>query len=408
MTVPYATTPYATEHRRSHHEDGWASADDRSVPPGVRAGFVGAALIGSLGILVSTTLGLILVLTGLGALALFLVDRDGAPLLHHLLVAVGNATTRMRGDGPSGQTGLRPWPHVATLPAALAGTELLDADRPGHGRCGVVWHRPTGLMSATLLLEPSALVSSDPAVGETYTACWWSLLADAVSRADVTAAAVTVDVAPGDGPRPAVRFTVTVDPCARERIRSVADAAALTVGALAAIDTEAAGVAARRPATAADLARIARAAFEPRAHWVRPGGEPPAWGELSPRTEASGARSYQHERYTSVSYAMHAPSGRRFDADAVPHLLTPGNHPRRVTLVRREGPRGTVCSVFVTVSVERAADFLAARAELESLLPAAQPRLEVCRDLQAEAFGVGLPAGWFTPRTVERSFEVAP
>ncbi|HVE24547.1 MAG TPA: SCO6880 family protein [Sporichthya sp.] len=402
------TVPYAVERRRSHRPDGSVAADDGSVAPAVRAGFVAAALIGSLGILVSATLGLTLAVMGLLLLALVLVDRDGAPLLHHVLVAIGHARSRVRGDGSSGETGIRPWPHVATLPAALAGTELLDADCPVHGRCGVVWHRPTGLMSATLLLEPSALVLSDPAVGETYTACWWTLLADAASRADVTAAAVTVDVAPAAGSPPAVRFTVTVDPCARERIRCVTDAAALTVGALAAIDTEAAGVVACRPATATDLATIARAAFEPRTRWVRPGEEPPAWGELSPRTEASGPRSYQHERYTSVSYAMHAPSGRRFDADAVPHLLAPGTHPRRVTLVRREGPRGTVCSVFVTVSVERTADFRAARAELESLLCTAQPRLEVCRNLQAEAFGVGLPAGWFAPHAVELNFGMTP
>jgi len=376
----------------------------------VRVGFAGAALIAVVGLLVSASLGLILGTVAVGMLALAFVHRDEAPLFHHLLVAVRYRWSRMRRDGTSVRVDIRSWPHVAKLPASLSGTELLDADYPGHGRCGVVWHRPTGLTSATVLLEPSALLLSDRAVGETYTACWWGLLADACSRPDVTAAAITVDVLPGGGPQPAVRFTVTVDPCATERIRSVSDAAAMTVGALAGIDTYAAGVVVLRPATAVDLARIARAAFEPRERWIRRDSEPPAWGELAPLTEANEAKSYHHERYNSVSYAMHAQCGRRFDADAIPLLLTAGSHPRRVTLVRRAGAHGTPCSVFVTVSVGDADDLLAARAEVESLVRATQPRLELCRDLQAEGFGVGLPAGWFMPhgeRGVQRTFEVA-
>jgi hypothetical protein len=313
----------------------------------------------------------------------------------------------LRRGGDLVQLELRPWPHVAKLPAALDGTELIDADYPGHGRCGVVWHRPSGMTSATVLLEPSALLLTDPGVAETYTACWWSLLSDAYSRVGVVASAVTIDVMPGDGPQPAVRFTVTVDPCAQEKIRAVADAAALTVSALAGIDAYPAGLVVLRPATAIDLACIARAAFEPRARWIWPGEEPPAWGELSPRTESAGAKAYHHERYVSVSYAMHASSPRRFDAESVPMLLTPGNYARRVTLVHRDGSRGKACSVFVTVCASRTDDIYAARAEVESLVRSAQPRLDLCRNLQAEAFGVGLPAGWFAPRPVERRFEVS-
>jgi hypothetical protein len=186
----------------------------------------------------------------------------------------------------------------------------------------------------------------------------------------------------------------------------VAEAAAITVGSLAGIDASAAGVVVLRPATATDLARIARAAFEPKARFIRPGEEPPAWGELAPASETHGAKGYQHEDYTSVSYAMHASSARRFGADAVPLLLTPGAYARRVTLVRREGS-GSSAWVFVTVSAGRADDIHAARAEIESLVRFSNPRLELCRDLQAEAFGIGLPAGWFAPASVERTLEGA-
>jgi hypothetical protein len=188
-------------------------------------------------------------------------------------------------------------------------------------------------------------------------------------------------------------------------VKSIADAAALTVRALAALDAQAAGMAVLRPATAADLARIARAAFEPRARWIWPGEEPPAWGEMSPKTEALGAKAYHHERYSSVSWAMHGSTGRRLGAEAVPQLLAPGTYPRRVTLVRRKEPRGVACSVFVTVSVTNADELAGARAEVESLVRNSRPRLELCRDLQADAFGVGLPAGWFSPQ-IERRLEV--
>jgi hypothetical protein len=140
---------------------------------------------------------------------------------------------------------------------------------------------------------------------------------------------------------------------------------------------------------------------------VRPGEEPPAWGELLPETEATDATFYRHERFSSVSYGMHAPSSRRFDADAVPLLLTPGTYGRRVTLVRRKGPRGSTCSAFVTVSVANPDQLLAARTEVESLMRSTSPRLHLCRDLQAQAFGVGLPAGWFAPARVERGLEAA-
>jgi hypothetical protein len=86
----------------------------------------------------------------------------------------------------------------------------------------------------------------------------------------------------------------------------------------------------------------------------------------------------------------------------VPRLLAPGTHPRRVTLVRRNEPRGPACSVFVTVSVRNPDELSGARTEVASLVRTCQPRLELCRDLQADAFGVGLPAGWFSPQIARR------
>lgn len=370
---------------------------DARRSPWIAIVFAVFGCIGAFAVVVDVVLGVLLAVVVATVAGLAWIHRDEAPLWHHLLVAVRYRLNRLRGDDPSPGPELRPWPHVAKLPAALAGTELLDADYPAHGRCGVVWHRPTGLTSSTVLLEPSALLLTDPGVAETYTSCWWSLLDDAGLRPEVRAAAVTVDVHPGGAPQAPVRLTLTVDPGVRDTVASVADAAALTVRALSGVDAAAAGLAVLRPATAEDLARIARDAFEPGSGLEQSDEEPPAWGELSPASEAELAKTYQHERYTSMSFAMHAAPGRRLSAEAVPHLLMPGIYARRVTLVRRQP---SACSVFVTVSVADPDDLTAARAELESLVRTTQPRLELCRDLQAEAFGVGLPAGWFPPHPV--------
>ena len=152
------------------------------------------------------------------------------------------------------------------------------------------------------------------------------------------------------------------------------DAAALTVQAVAGVDVEAAGLLELRPARADDLARIARAAFEPRCRWPAPGAEPVAWGELTPGTEADLPRLYRYERYGSLSWALHVPARQHPRAEAIPALLHPGRHPRRVTLIEHKGPHETVRSVFVTASVSDPAEIGLAGAEVEAaraLRPAA-------------------------------------
>ncbi len=353
------------------------AAEPDRPDPRLRAAFLGLALIGLVVVFAGPVVGLVLALPAGGV--------------------VGRARAHQRADRTSG--GLRPWPHVARLPSPLAGTELLDTDR-----CGVVWHRPTGLMSATALLTPCPTALREPAVAEAYAACWWALLETACARPEIQAAAITVDVLPSGEQHP-VRLTLTVDPAARGPVGSVAQAAALTGQVLRGLDVCAAGLAELRPATPADLARITRAAFEPHCRPVAD-AEPIAWGELAPDTETELPGVYRHERYGSVSWALHVPPGQHPRAEAIPALLRPGRHPRRVTLVEWPGPRERVRSVFVTAAVSEPAEIALARAEVEALVRTVQPRLELCRDLQAAAFAVGLPVGWFPPYPVPARYEV--
>lgn len=296
--------------------------------------------------------------------------------------------TRLRG-GSVVTDALRPWPHVAKLPAPLAGTELLDADHPGQDRVGLVWHRRTGLMSATALLASSRSLLTEPAVAETWVACWWALLQDACAHPEIRAAAITVDATRGAEGTP-VRFTLTVDPGAIwQTVSSVGEAAAITTRVVDEIDVGAAGVALARWATAADVARTARAAFEPHCRWLAPDAEPPAWGELAPGTEAERAHIYRHERYASSSWALHLPPGER--PEATPALLRPGRFARRVTLLRRDTPRDPGCSLYVTATVPFPGNIAHAQTEVEAL----HPELVSARPRQAGAFAVGLPVGWF-------------
>jgi hypothetical protein len=246
------------------------------------------------------------------------------------------------------------------------------------------------------------LLPSDPAVAETYAACWWSLLEDTCARPEVRAAAVTVDVRPGAGTLPPVRLTLTVDPARIwDPVGTVARAAAITTWALHDIDVASAGLAVLRRATPADVARMVKAALDPRYPTDASGPEPPAWGEHAALTEDDLPGMYRHARCCSVSWALHVPPGQRPGAEAVPQLLRRGRFPRRVTLIRREHPRETACSVFVTVSVPDPGAVGAACAEVEGLVRTVQPRMQICRDLQASAFRVGLPVGWFPPYPVD-------
>lgn len=349
------------------------------IDPRVAAGLAAGAVLGLVAVFAGATIALVLGSAAVSVLAL-----------------VG----MRRGEASAGDA-LRPWPHVARLPLPLSGTELLDAEHGGRDRCGVVWHRPTGLMSTTVLLAPSEGLRHDPAVAETWAACWWNLLDAVCGRPEIVAAAVTVDVVAGE--QAPLRLTLTVDPPATwHPVSSVADAAALTIRTLDRVDVGAAGLVVLRTAGPADLARITRGAFEPECPWIAPGAEPPAWGELAPRTETELPGVYRHERSHSVTWALHVPPRRRLAAEALPLLLRPGAFRRRVTLLRHGSPREVACSVFVTSSVRDPGELSAARAEVETLARPVQPRLQLCTGQQAAGFAVGLPVGWFPPHPQTR------
>lgn len=437
--------------------------------------------------------GLLLLPFALGLVALAVWRRDGILLLDYLAAAASYRMARARGETSlRGQVMMR-WPQSGTLPGILAATELLDVEVPGRERCGLVWDRRSGMMSATMLLSTGGTLLADPRTSEAYVSSWGSLLASLSDQPSIKWAAVTVEITPDAGlalrrdlddrvdpdapalareiltdlvsaapaasARVSTRFTVTVDPLAcGERITSVTEGAAQTLRILDLLNLGAAGAEVLRRATAADLVRIVRSAYDPEARnapageWT-PGGRPLPWGDAGPIGCEEEPDLYRHENSFSVTWALLEAPRQQVAHNVLLRLLSPGQYARRVTLLYRVLDReeaGSLLekeqtaadarsayrtrtrrdenarerkdrtrahgaaeeeaagaglvqfSLFVTATVDDPAHLSAARAEVENAASSSRLKLRVCRFSQAAAFAVGLSAGLYPPHLKTR------
>lgn len=414
--------------------------------------------------------------------------HDGILLLDYASAALSFRMARSRGETSYRGHVMVPWPKGASLPGVLSATELLDVEVPGRERCGLVWDRRTGLMSATLLLSTGGTLLSDTRTADSYVGSWGALLAGFADHPAIRWAAVTVDINPDAGPalradvaarldpdapplarqvlanlveaapaasaRVSTRLTVTVDPSlGGEPITDVADGAAATVRILDLVNPAAAGAEVVRRATAADLVRILRSAYDPDtrlapAGYWNPAGAPLPWGAAGPVGCEEEPDCYRHENATSVSWALLEAPRQKVAHHVLLRMLSPGRYARRVTLLyrvlgrdeagsllekeqtaadaraayrqrarrdenARERKDRTMAhgaaeeeaagaglvqfSMFVTATVADAADLPAARAEIETAASACRLKLRMCRFAQSAAFAVGLPAGVYPP-----------
>ena len=433
--------------------------------------------------------GLLLLPFVLAMVALCVWRRDGILLLDYAAAAISFRRACARGETSYRGHVMVAWPKAGAMPGMLASTELLDVEVPGRERCGLVWDRRTGLMSATLLLSTGGTLLSDPRTSEAYVSSWGSLLAGLADHPAIRWAAVTVDIHPDAGPalrqdvaarldphapalarqvlgelveaapaasaRVSTRLTVTVDPAlGGEPITCVEDGAAATVRVLDLINPSVAGAEVLRRATAADLARIVRSAYDPDTRLApaeawSPDGAPLPWGSAAGPVGAEEEQDcYWHENAVSVSWALLEAPRQKVAHHVLLRLLSPGSYARRVTLLYRVLGRdeaGTLIekeqtaadaraayrqrtrrdenarerkdrslahgaaeeeaagaglvqfSMFVTTTVSDAADLQAARAEVETAASASRLKLRMCRFAQSAAFAVGLPAGVYPP-----------
>jgi hypothetical protein len=308
-------------------------------------------------------------------------------------------------------------PGAWQLPGLLAPTSVLEPDDGRGGRYGLVWDQRSGLLTATLRCDARStwLVAGPQAEG--WVASWHSWLADLGLLALVAWVAVTVDTAPEPGATLAEQVGRRIDPAApQDAVALLGDLVVCSPAAAADVDTRVSisfdpsravepladldaqvaevnrllpaleasltecGVSVLGRAGAAELAGIVRTAFDPHARGevnrLLAGGPDLAgaelrWAEAGPVGAAEHWDCYQHDTGWSVSWGWHEAPRQQVTSNVLVPLLSPGQWPRRVTLLYRP------------LSAEAAAQLLENEvnaAMVRSLVRAKQGRDESARD----------------------------
>jgi hypothetical protein len=319
-----------------------------------------------------------------------------------------------------------PWPHIFDMPGLLAPTRLLDVAEPGRDRVGVVHNRRTGHLSATVLLSPAGALLADADTIDRQVAGWGHLLAGLANDTTIRHAAVTIDLTPEPGtqlvdhlthrtdpaapplarqvmgellamaPRASTnlraRLTLTCDPSAgASRSRTIPHAIAELLRSLNGLPLAAAGAQILRRASATDLIRIVRTAYDPHSAAITDGWETLRWSDAGPIHTCEGFETYRHDRALSASWALLEAPRQRVSHDVLLPLLSPGRHRRRVTLTYRTLPREVAAQML-----ERELTAAAAREEYRRRThrdPRARDRADADRAARAaaeEAHGAAL------------------
>lgn len=271
-------------------------------------------------------------------------------------------------------------------PAPLDGLRVLEVAGGRGGVFGVVHDPASGHLSATLRCAASSTWLVDRSDADGWVGTWHTWLAALGYLPAVRWVAVTVDTAPEPGtklreevlarldPRaPAdarallrelverspgaaadvqTRVTITFDPAPGARRRAplpvrLDEVARLLAGLESSLSG--CGVTVLGRAGVGDLARTVREAFDPASRQDRStadGREPLGWDESSPVAVEEGWGSYRHDSGTSVTLGWQEAPRAQVTSDVLVRLLSPGRHPRRVTLLYRSLPAGQAARIL--------------------------------------------------------------
>lgn len=375
---------------------------------------------------VSLAAGLVVIAPAV-VLLLLAVTRRGGVLVMDLVVA----RARWQWSHWKGETSYRGQvlaevPKAWDLPGVLAPLRLVRIEEPGRGEIGVVWNQATGRMSATLLLSPAGALLTDMATIDRQVAAWGHLLASLADDEAISHAAVTIELLPEAGTRLAdhvadrtdpnapelarqvlgqlvaaaprgtssvvARLTLTVDPTRTRKHATAFDAAAEVARMLGGLPVQAAGADVLRRATATDLLRIVRCAFDPHAAAAGDSAwQGLDWADAGPVAAEEHLDHYEHDGIYSASFALLAAPRQRVAHDVLFPLCKPGRFQRRITLTYRTLARDQAGAVL-----EREANIAAAReyARKKSKRdPTAREQADRARAVRAatqEARGAGL------------------
>ncbi|MEV4116960.1 SCO6880 family protein [Nonomuraea sp. NPDC049695] len=319
-----------------------------------------------------------------------------------------------------------PMPERWDLPGVLAPTRLLDVEDPGRGRIGVVWNQRSGHMTATLLLSPAGALLADPATINRQVGSWSHLLASLADDTSIQHAAVTIELVPEPGtqladhvqgrlsatapalaqqvigeltamaPRASAqvraRLSLTCDPSLGANApRAVPQAVAEVLRSLGSLAVSAAGAEILRRASATDLIRIIRTAYDLDAEPVAAGWDKLRWADARPEHARDRYDHYQHDGAYSMSWVLLEAPRQRVSHDVLLSLLSPGRYRRRLTLTYRTLPRDVAGALL-----EQEVNAASVREEYKRRTrrdPTARDRADANRAARAaieEAYGAGL------------------
>ncbi|MFI5845597.1 SCO6880 family protein [Catenuloplanes sp. NPDC051500] len=321
-------------------------------------------------------------------------------------------------------------PHAWQLPGVLAPTDLLAAPAAGGGMFGVVRHRRSGTLTATLRVAASSTWLADAEQAETWVANWGSWLSGLGYQPSVRWIVVTVRTGPSSGRRlagyiggrtapdapPSARLllqqlvddaadrdadvethvSVTVDPArTRPRPQTTDDALADTDRLLTGLEDSlaACGLTVLGRADAHRLAATVRAAYDPSALLDDLTDKPEDldWGTAGPVAADEEYGCYRHDSGWSVSWAWHEAPRTEVHAEVLARLLAPGPYPLRVSLIYRPVPAGDAARLVeqeVNAAVFR--DAMRAVSRRDENARERADRARALRTAQEEAAGAGV------------------
>ena len=318
------------------------------------------------------------------------------------------------------------------LPHALTHLELVDIEDGRGGTFGLVHDARSGMLSATLKCAASSTWLVDHRESDGWVSSWHSWLASLGYVPSVRRVAVTVDSAPEPGttlrdevlkrldpgaPHDVVdlmhelvrrspaaaahvetRVTITFDPAAMSaRLPGLRDRAAEVSRLLVGFESHlgSCGVSVLGRATVADLSATVRAAYDPAVRGEversRRNGSAPSWTDAGPVAAQEDWDSYRHDSGCSVTWGWHEAPRQQVTSDVLTRLLSPGRHPKRVTLLYRPLSAGAAARVLegqVNAAAFRDA-YRRAQKRDETARDAAD-RQQAQRAAQEEASGAGV------------------
>lgn len=267
---------------------------------------------------------------------------------------------------------LLPHPYALDLPGVGASSTLIEAHDPTTGRAvGVVQDRATGRMTVTTLLAPGGSLMAPTATVQSTLRTWSSVLDQMSTDEQIKGASVTIQITPGAGAALADDVASRRDPGAPALARntidelvrttphataSVAPWMSVTVDPLAAavppqdltgqvaevlkvvdsLDLSGTGTDIERRASAVDVRRLVRSAYDPDVFNARDKEFAElSWGECGPQAADDGWEEYFHDGGVSVSYVLREMPRRPIAYSVLLPLLAPGRFQRRITLAYR-------------------------------------------------------------------------